>query len=77
MSSKFGGNPPLTSKMAALEHLKKWGKSRAFIFDWIFFILAGNKDNHKSFDEFEFQRNSTTYCGVSCPSASENDLKAC
>ena len=22
--------------------------SSAFIFDWIFFILAGNKDNHKS-----------------------------
>ena len=24
-------------------------------FDWILFILSGNKDNHKSMDEFEFQ----------------------
>ena len=27
--------------------------SSAFIFDWIFFILAGNKDNHKISDGFE------------------------
>ena len=37
-----------------------------FIFDWIFFILACNKDNHKSLDEFEFQPDSNTD-GVSCP----------
>ena len=24
-----------------------------FIFDWIFFILAGNKDTHKISDEFK------------------------
>ena len=27
MSSNYGGIPPLTSEIAALEHLKKWGKS--------------------------------------------------
>ena len=27
----------------------------AFIFDWIFFILSCNKNNHKKLDEFEFQ----------------------
>ena len=37
------------------------------IFDWIFFILAGNKDNYKSLDEFEFGQNSTADSGVSCP----------
>ena len=25
----------------------------SFIFDWFFFILAGNKDNHKILDGFE------------------------
>ena len=36
------------------------------VFDWIFFILAGNEDNHKSLDEFEFGQNSATDFGVSC-----------
>ena len=27
--------------------------SNSFIFDWFFFILAGNEDNHKIFDGFE------------------------
>ena len=35
--------------------------------DWIFFIFAGNKDNYKSLDEFEFGQNSTADSGVSCP----------
>ena len=26
-----------------------------FFFDWIFFILAGNKDNHKSLDELNLK----------------------
>ena len=29
--------------------------SSAFVFGWIFFILASNKDNHKSLNEFEFR----------------------
>ena len=28
--------------------------------------FAGNKDNHKSFDEFEFPPDSTTDCRVRC-----------
>ena len=37
-----------------------------FIFDWIL-ILAGNKDMHKSFNEFVFQLDLTTNYRVSCP----------
>ena len=75
MGSNFGGIPPLTSEIAAHEHLKKKksGKyckySRAFIFDWIFFIFAGtcNTDNHNILDEFEFRPDLIKDCGVSCP----------
>ena len=28
-------------------------RSSAFIFDWNFFIIAGNKDNYKVLDEFD------------------------
>ena len=38
-----------------------------FIFDWIFLIHAGNKDLHKSLDEFEFQQDLTTDNGVRYP----------
>ena len=41
--------------------------SSAFIFGRIFFILAGNEDNHNISDEFEFKPDSTKDCGVSCP----------
>ena len=64
-------------RTAALEHLKKipidlqWERgcqhSSAFISDRIFFILAGNKDSHKTSDEFEIQQDSTMDCGVTCP----------
>ena len=37
------------------------------VFDWIVFILAGNEDNYKSLDEFEFGQNSAADFGVSCP----------
>ena len=36
--------------------------SICFIFDWIFFILAGNKDKYKSLDEYEFQLDLTKDC---------------
>ena len=39
--------------------------------DLIFFILAGNENNYKSLDEFEFGQNSAADFGVSCPYASE------
>ena len=40
--------------------------SQFLVFDWIF-ILAGNKDNYKSLNEFEFGQNSAVVFGVSCP----------
>ena len=40
---------------------------RIFIFDWIFFVLAGNKENHNISDELEFRLGLTSDCGVSCP----------
>ena len=64
MGSKFSKIQPWTAELAALERLKKihidllWEKccehSSAFMFGWILIILAGNKDNHKSLDEFKF-----------------------
>ena len=35
--------------------------SNAFSFEWIFFILAYNKDNYLSLDEFEFRQDPITY----------------
>ena len=43
MSLNFGKIPSLTSELAALERQK------------IFFILAGNKENHNISDGFEIQ----------------------
>ena len=41
--------------------------SSAFIFDRIFFILAGNENIHNISDEFEIWPDRTKDCGVSCP----------
>ena len=41
--------------------------SSAFIFDRIFFILAGNKNIHNISDKFEIRPDRTKDCGVSCP----------
>ena len=41
--------------------------SSTFIFERIFFILAGNKEIHNISDEFEIQPDRTKDCGVSCP----------
>ena len=67
-NSGFHGNrkPPLTYN----------GEKRCLhlfsvVFDWIFFILAGNEDMHKISDEFEFPPDRTTDYGVSCPWASK------
>ena len=47
MGMNFGKIPSLTLELAALErqkiHEKCCDYSSSFIFDWIFFILAGNK----------------------------------
>ena len=76
MSLNFGQIPLLTTGLAALEHLKNqfimfstFDHSSAFIFDWIFLILAGNEDSHK-ISEFEFWPDKTTDCKVSCPGGS-------
>ena len=39
----------------------------ALIFDLIFFILAGNKDNYIVSNEFEIWLDPTMNLGVSCP----------
>ena len=36
------------------------------VLSWVFFILAGNKDNHKSLGVFKFLSDSTTDYRVSC-----------
>ena len=41
--------------------------SRAFIFDRIFSILAGNENIYNISDEFEIRPDRTKDCGVSCP----------
>ena len=53
----------------SLSHLvgKYCDHSKAYIFNWIFFILAGNKDNHKILDELKIQPDPTRDCRVSCP----------
>ena len=48
--------------------------SCAFMFDWNFFLLAGNKHMHKSLGEFEFQPVPTTDYGVTCILSSENSM---
>ena len=45
--------------------IKPCGHSSARIFDRIFFILSGNKDNYKVWTEFEFGADRTKGCGVS------------
>ena len=84
MGSIFGKIRSGTNELAALECLEKspltykWEKCcdyySAFIFVWIFFILAGNKTNHKSLYEIEFWPDSISDFGVSCPWASEKSM---
>ena len=71
MSLNFIKVPSPIMELAALEHLKIDGyccdHSSTFIFDWIFFILAGKKVNRKSLDAFEIWPDQTFDFGVSCP----------
>ena len=75
-SSNFGQIGPLTTELAALEHLKnshrltmgKWClHASSFIFDWIIIKVAGNQNRHKSLFEFDYGPNQTTHFGVICP----------
>ena len=69
MSSNFSQVRPQVEELAALERLEK-----SPFFDWIFFILTGNKDNYHISDVFEFQPDPTSDCGVSCPYVLEKSL---
>ena len=72
MSLNFGQIPPLTTELAALEHLKNRCHHVISVdIDPIFFKLAGNKDIHNIMNEFEFRPDLTTDYGVSCPWASK------
>ena len=67
MSSYFGQSPLLTPELSALELLNYLCIMLlpllcAFMFDQIFFILAGKEDCHKSLDEFEFRPDPTSDC---------------
>ena len=66
--SEFRQILPLTTELAALEHLKN-GCHPFFsvAIDPILFKLAGNRDIHNILDEFEFQPDGTIDYGVSCP----------
>ena len=72
MSSNFDQIRPLTAELSALECLKNQyilccGHSSIFVFQWIFFILAGNKNNYNISDL-------TSDCGVSCPLVFEKSI---
>ena len=50
----------------------------AFSFEWIFIIIAaGNKGNHKSFNEFEFLLDPITNYWVDCPWVFEKWMYCC
>ena len=71
MSSNFDQIRPLTAELSALEC---FDHSSIFVFQWIFFILAGNKDNYNISDEFEFRPDLTSDCGVSYPLMFEKSI---
>ena len=45
-----------------------------FVFQWIFFILAGHKNNYNISKEVEFRPDPTSDCGVSCPLVFEKSI---
>ena len=66
----FGQIGPLTTELAALEHLNNFPKTymffhaSSFISDRIIIKVAGNQDRHKSSVEFDFGPNQTTHFGL-------------
>ena len=76
MSSNFDQIRPLTAELSALSALNILccGHPSIFFFHWIFFILAGNKNNYNILDEFEFRPDLTSDCGVSCPLVFEKSI---
>ena len=70
MSSNFSEIPPPTPVIcpwASEKSMYNVENTSSFIFDRIFFILAGKEDNHHISDKFEFQPDSTKDYRVSCP----------
>ena len=58
----------MTTELAALECLKKkFPHFFSVAIDKILFKLACNEDIHNILNEFKFQLDLTTDCGVSCP----------
>ena len=43
-----------------------------FIFDQMFFKLAGKEDSYKILDKFDFGPDQTIFFGVTCPEAMKN-----
>ena len=79
MSSNLDQIRHLTAELSALECLKNqyfvlWPVSSIFVFQWIFFILAGNKDNYNISYELEIRPDPTSDCGVSCPLVFEKSI---
>ena len=78
MSSNFDMIRSLTAELSALECLKInilcCGHSSIFVFKWIFFILAGIKNNYNISDVFEFRPDPTSDCEVSCPLVFEKSI---
>ena len=82
IGSKLGKIGPGSVELAALECLEKFLRTsyglnvvntlvRPF-FEWIFIILAGNKDSQKNLNEFEFLSDSIADCWVGCSCVSQN-----
>ena len=69
----YGVSCPWTSEKISIDLWweKCYEQSSAFSFGLIFIILAGNKDNYKSMNEFEFLPDPITNYWVSCPWAFE------
>ena len=71
MNLNLGQFPPLTMELAALERLKpRRHHFFSVAIDPILFKLAGNKNRHNIWDEFEFRPDLTIDDVVSCPRAS-------
>ena len=74
MSFIFDQIRPLTALECLKNNILCCGHSSIFVFQWIFFILAGSKNNYNISDEFEFQPYPTADCGVSCPLVFEKSI---
>ena len=72
MSSNFDQILPLTAELSVL--ILCCGHSSIFVFQWIFCILAGKKDNYNISNEFEFRPDPISDCGVSCPLVFEKSI---